>query len=794
MNDIFRKWILNELGELDPNQIPTGQAGEQIQSGTGYVTCSDPNAIYIYKQWLKYAATNKTPNLALGNRYGPVTHQAAQRAYNDQTSYEDIKKQGNRICSHIAKNKDTFIRELKAINITPGPPATSSTTGQTAVKGSSEQNPFDNHAELQKAEADLGQKKQLNNKVLYYREGPSILKATYDKDGVWSNTTSSGIVVFASSKSGLKPGQKVKESKMNNKLRQKILKELNYLLREDESRTGQYVAGTAVGAGATATGIMSAGLAATAGGAPLYGAGLTVGGLLLPVAIGAAAIGALYLAFRTAGWQEVVEDIRDAKDTMTNRPELAQKLPTGKYFDLTTMTDATDKKDFMSLVSAMKGIQDRMQTLQNVDEYNQFLEVLKTYKPDLDLICGVDGGVSKGSFFLLNEFGLNDRLYHLKCAKLDLKVVPQELLNQPVTATATNIKEQILKELKLILKEADEDQSFEQYGDGSKQWSGGTADLPASTSTGKCATYPEIIYLPVELRDNIGLEDEVADSPVPIPDPNTPPLPPITCPTIDTLCGVAPKPDTDGGDTPTPTPEPIPTPAPNVKCVRCDSVGKGCKGKDVAEIQQILTTKLGYEINQAEISNSLFGSSTEKAVISFQRKQGWKGLGVVGKLTCNALGITKKGKGGKKKKDTPVPTPDTTPQPKPELGSDGKPLIDPNLKPLPVVKDPVQITWEGQNYLKFDSRKHFEDYLKFNPDGIKGKNVIYQNGKKVEFGISEQPKTTLEAGSDNTVWKALGVSPPLAESNKFNHQKYYDHKKQNEAKLLFEKLIKNMGK
>ena len=62
----------------------------------------------------------------------------------------------------------------------------------------------------------------------------------------------------------------------------------------------------------------------------------------------------------------------------------------------------------------------------------------------------------------------------------------------------------------------------------------------------------------------------------------------------------------------------------------------GSKGTEVKEVQRRLKN-WGYYQGSVD---GIFGANTKKAVIAFQKKNGLKADGVVGKATYKALGMT----------------------------------------------------------------------------------------------------------------------------------------------------------
>lgn len=627
---------------------------------------------------------------------------------------------------------------------------------------------------------------------------------------------------------------------MNNKLKQKILKEINYLLREDQS--DPLKAGAAVaGAGALGAAGIGAGLAAS--GATISGMGIGAGALAglgavaLPLAVAGLAVAAIYNIFRKAGWQEVAQDIQDASSNMQERPELAAKLPTNGYFDLTTMKDATDKKDFESLMTAMEKIRGAITDQPNLEGVAGLINDLRSQKPILDKMCGVQGTTSKGGYFLLNEFGLNDRMYHVKCARIAIKNIPEELIkklqsgeiklpeessNEDMMPASDQVQE-ALRYLKKILKEE-------------------TATAPATSQAApvtapvaplKCSDSAEVFFIPVSF-DTVGLEDEIADSPVKLKDPSISPLPTIVSPLIEKVCQLVEtiKPDQQ----PVPPPSPVPgsdggeDTTPRVSCVRCKGVGLGCKGKAVKEIHdKLIALKLmnttnpsqgnvGMSMGGGEIQAQLFGKATEEAIINFQKSKKLKVDGIVGKNTSKALGI-KCGSGGgsddkgsgvtcpdgtpapggdvKKCSSTPGPTPGPTPEPQ-QSGMNREEVI--NAVTFKQLADNVggtqlNIFKKAAKYLidvkKMSPQQAFDAITKIT--GPNGSNIPQRTtgiGGDANLAIIKKAKKDLEALTGLTATELNSQS--LNESKKFKYENYYDSKKEVEAKLLFEKLIKKL--
>jgi hypothetical protein len=145
------------------------------------------------------------------------------------------------------------------------------------------------------------------------------------------------------------------------------------------------------------------------------------------------------------------------------------------------------------------------------------------------------------------------------------------------------------------------------------------------------------------------------------------------------------KSGTGGGTPPKPKVKPKAVP----RCKKCYNMDVGCKGPDVAQIQQALIRKVPSfaQSGAAEITSQTFGPETGKAVKAF-KQQGTTGLkppysSKVGPSTGKALGICGAGAkttgdtggggtggdtgGGDDKKKTPTPTPGTGPEKKPPI-------------------------------------------------------------------------------------------------------------------------------
>lgn len=524
---------------------------------------------------------------------------------------------------------------------------------------------------------------------------------------------------------------------MNNKLRQKILKELNVLLKEqvdtsDGKPGGSYGSGTlgrVLGTGAVGAG--AAGLAAygAAGAAVGLGAGAGIA-FAAPIAVPLLAVGALYLAFRTAGWQEVSEDIMDSNEETNN--ELAAQLPTKKYLDFTTMSDATDLSDFKSFMAAMKGLAKRFSDVKDLQEYATFMSNVNRMRPVVNKICD--------QYILLNETGFDDKMYYVKCAKVRAYDIPANM--QMPTATPTTQQESLFRKSKKLLSE--------QSAPAAAAPAAAAPAAPAAAApVAKCTIVPDL-KIPVELYE-VGLESEVEDpsvGPTRVP---TNPLPEISCPLVEQVCGIS------------PTPVPNPTPGPdigpvNTSCKKCKDMNIGCKGPDVAEIHTALIAfNPAFKTSGAqEIASQTFGAQTADAIIKFKEQKKFMSppyTAKVGPATCRALGISGGGKKG-------------------GGGSSGA------------------VSLKGTSYTSIDDAMR---YVKVKAYSCPEENVSEIRTELQRLGI--QPSGTegqLKSVSTQTIdelikQKCKWNSTPTTES-----KNYYDNKKLNEAKTLFNKLLKNL--
>lgn len=177
----------------------------------------------------------------------------------------------------------------------------------------------------------------------------------------------------------------------------------------------------------------------------------------------------------------------------------------------------------------------------------------------------------------------------------------------------------------------------------------------------------------------------------------------------------------------------------SISCKRCKGLGLGCSGKDVAELHIILT-KLGFikESNQ-EINEQKFGTFTQSVVKQFQKSRRLKDDGIVGPRTCLALGLIKPKTNKPSQKKTPA-----------EGGNTGK-CSKGNPAPFGI----------DSNCFRLD---------------------FYINKFGFAVDLGEYNKNPKEAEK-----KYAETKPTPKESKNF-----YDNKKLNEAKQLFDKLLKRI--
>lgn len=214
--------------------------------------------------------------------------------------------------------------------------------------------------------------------------------------------------------------------------------------------------------------------------------------------------------------------------------------------------------------------------------------------------------------------------------------------------------------------------------------------------------------------------------------------------------GAAATPAEQGGA----TPAEVPGQALKISCKRCRGLGKGCpESKDVRELQDTLA-KLKF-MNQQEAG---FGDATEAAVKAFQKSKNLKDDGVVGPRTCVALGLMK----------ASTPT-----KPATKTGGNNTFLKMENIS----------------NQLQFEIKKAIADEYKLSADDLN--NLRFTNLQRTaNQWIAETLNKNNEVGKyriPNSIAAKLDQLPKLQES-----KNYYDNKKLNEAKELYNKLLKNL--
>lgn len=493
---------------------------------------------------------------------------------------------------------------------------------------------------------------------------------------------------------------------MDDKLRKKILKELNYLL-EDEGPERVEVGGSSTRNTGTTFGIGAAAGAATAGtlmatgviGASTIGTAVGIGaaagsvvpvvGTIVGVVVGALVGLGIAAIFRTAGYQEVKQDIKDAfaSNDIVTTGEVASKLHTGAYIDLTTMKDSTDLDDMKSFIAAMKAVAKRFDEPRDEKEYLDLYRQLSAEKDFYKKICDV-------GYVLLNEFGANDRIYYFKCGKLVFKNIPPQIKQEPV-------------------KEAVETSATSAPPAGTIKKEEPKKEVPKCTNL-------DTIVIPLDII-KLATENEIEDSEVKVQNP-VPEEIKAESPFTAQICGSAEKPGLK--------PEPGPSPKPNIigggekkKCVRCVNVKKGCSGKQVEEIQARLN-ELGIKVSE----RGTFGEETYNAVISFQTSKGLKKIdGIVGPETCLAMGLTGSSATTKPSATSKFVDVNVKPQDLINLGFTGRfvkldPAVsDSEMQKVSVDPEILTVLEKGKDYQPLEESKNFYDNIK-----LKQARLLYE--------------------------------------------------------------------
>lgn len=286
----------------------------------------------------------------------------------------------------------------------------------------------------------------------------------------------------------------------------------------------------------------------------------------------------------------------------------------------------------------------------------------------------------------------------------------------------------------------------------------------------------------------------------------------------------------DTKPTPAPTPEPTPTPPEpdngggkgkgrkGKPCVRCKNVKKGCKGSVVKEIHDKLVALKLIPATSKEVTSQTFGAETEKVIRDFQTAKKIKLDGIVGNDTSKALGIkcgTVDDKGStedttpKCKDGTPAPggdvskcPPDSKPEPKPEPETGGmtefqalrtaRKMMDRNMSDIAQRlvsffissgKTPQQAYDKVSGLLGPDGRKFWDVNDAFGPGSSK---EINDRAKAFRRGLEDV------TGKTYSEILKLPLKNISAESRQFKYENYYDFKKEKEANILFERLVKKL--
>jgi len=283
-------------------------------------------------------------------------------------------------------------------------------------------------------------------------------------------------------------------------------------------------------------------------------------------------------------------------------------------------------------------------------------------------------------------------------------------------------------------------------------------------------------------------------------------------------------PDTQPAPSPQP-PEPVPDNGggdkAKVSCIRCKGVGLNCKGASVKEVQDKLVALKLLSTTSSEVSSQLFGKETEAAVIKFQKSKKLKDDGIAGKNTSKALGIKCGGnpppvpppdeKDDTKPEPVPPPVPPPTPQPQEQGGMTRTEAIDKMYGgSLPQEPGYGNIFKAAVAYL-IDEKKMSPQKAYSAVEAIIGprktsgrnsgvpENVAKAQAEGTGLGatrvLADKIIKDLQNLTNLTIGKLRSYIPTAGiqqESKQFNHENFYDYKKGNEAKILFEKLVRKL--
>jgi hypothetical protein len=266
---------------------------------------------------------------------------------------------------------------------------------------------------------------------------------------------------------------------------------------------------------------------------------------------------------------------------------------------------------------------------------------------------------------------------------------------------------------------------------------------------------------------------------------------------------------------------PTPEPDGKTKCIKCN-VRKGCKGQYVTELQQAIgkaieSGKVKVDNNkmlldfQAETKANNYGEATEYFVRRFQASARTLVVdGIAGPKTFGKLGIkcpSGGGGGGKvmcPDKKTPAPGGDVSKCPPISAPTPDCPPYGKGSQKCPFTAEAYDFWYRNSsssqkaNKIVYFKRKPTDvepEYQAFNDKAESSsiKDAVPTGAKEcVDCSMSAMKNMGGTSSSLPYDQRILKNPDMQKESNNFGYENYYHSKKEKEANLLFEKLIKKL--